>query len=230
MKINFTKVVSVVWFWYDDFMEQNEVNQNSIPLTKGRKDKWESLIYHGDEWIVAYACMPSTAQGPMWFSIGHAVELYLKAAHTKIFGDMDEALKKGHALRDLWNECRQVDPKFMKSYEILDRVYESDLFDNSIYRNLSKDDQLHFINNQNLYIVLKHLQDLKYIGLPWKTRPSGQRAMAWFHPDSFWTLFFKEFRAYLNYPPSGHADHIVQILETSRLSPSAAHYLIELYR
>ena len=93
----------------------------------------------------------------------------------------------------------------------------------------SPDDQIHFIRYQALYVVFKHLQDLKYIGLPWKTRQTGQLAIGFFHPDPIWTEFFQMLRGYLKYPQAGHADHLRDIVEIQTLPASATEYLKQLY-
>jgi hypothetical protein len=54
---------------------------------------WLSLVYHGDEWFVSYACIPSGLPSVVTFSVGHAVELYLKGTHTKVFGDIQKAIR-----------------------------------------------------------------------------------------------------------------------------------------
>jgi hypothetical protein len=189
---------------------------------------WHSLVYHGDEWFAAYACIPSNAVSPIWFSVGHAVELYLKAAHTKLFGDINAAIKHGHRIKDLWDACRQENPNFMKGYAFRDHVFSVDFLDGSVFKHLSSEDQLHFIENQSLYVVFKHLQDLKYLGLPWKSR-SGPMALGFVHPDPYWTQFVRTLRTHLEYPPRDHADRILQMLELGCLPPDAAHYLQALY-
>ena len=190
---------------------------------------WDSLAYHGDEWFAAYACIPGVAVSPTWFSVGHAIELYLKSAHTKLFGDINAAIQHGHKIKDLWDECRKRDPNFMKGYGFRDHIFEMDVLDGSVFKRLTADDRMHFLQNRSLYVVFKHLQDLKYLGSPWKTR-SGPWALGYRHPDPYWTVFIRRLRAYLGYPSQDRADHISQILELGRLPDHAADYLRALYQ
>ncbi len=43
---------------------------------------WSLLAHHGDEWLAAYAALPGQLANVHIFTVGHALELYLKAAHT----------------------------------------------------------------------------------------------------------------------------------------------------
>jgi hypothetical protein len=189
---------------------------------------WDSLAYHGDEWFAAYACIPGVAVSPIWFSVGHAVELYLKSAHTKLFGDIKVAIQYGDKIKDLWDECRKHDPSFMDGYAFRDHIFAMNLLDGRGFKRFSADDQKHLRQNRPLYAVFKHIQDLKYLGTPLKTH-SGPWALGYVHPDPYWIEFVRTLRAYLGYPSQGRADRISQILEVGRLPDSAAAYLRELY-
>ncbi len=192
---------------------------------------WHSLAYHGDEWLVGYACTPPGVPSVLIFSVGHALELYLKAAHAKLFGDFDEALGFGHRVKDLWDACKKGDCAFLPNHEIRDAIFSLDFLDQQVFKTLSRDDQLHFIKYQSLYIIAKHLQDLKYLGLPWKTRKKrGTTGMAWVQPDPYWITLFRDLRGYLGYPPHGKADFIKQQMDLGMIPPTAASYLSGLYR
>lgn len=188
---------------------------------------WHSLSYQGDQWFVSYTCVPPSCIGVTLFSVGHAIELYLKASHTKIFGDFDKAIAYGHKVKDLWDSCKAGDRNFLPNHDIRDNVFRCDFFDRSVFNALSKDDQLHFIKFQCLYIIAKHLQDIKYLGLPWKTRKKGQMSFGSIHPDPYWITLFKDMRNYLGYPLKNKADFIEQVL--SDLPANSAKYLRDLY-
>jgi hypothetical protein len=194
---------------------------------------WHSLAYQGDEWLVGYACAPPGAPSVVTFSVGHALELYLKAAHTKLFGDFDKALKFGHRVKDLWDACKKGDCAFLPNHEIRDAIFSVDFLDQQVFKTLSGDDQLHFIDHQSLYIVAKHLQDLKYLGLPWKTwknwGTTKNASIFYLHPDPYWIALFSDLRGYLGYPPHGKADFIKQHMNGG-ITPAAAGYLSGLYR
>jgi len=189
---------------------------------------WLSLVYHGDEWFVSYACVPSGLPSVVTFSVGHAVELYLKGTHTKVFGDIQKAINFGHNVKDLWDACKGYDKNFMPDYEIRDSVFASDVMKGTLDKRLSKDDQMHLLKNHTLYIVAKYLPDLKYLGVPMKTH-KGPYALGYVHPDPYWIGFFKDMRSYLGYPPKDRADFIEQQLDMGDLPGPAIRYLQGLY-
>lgn len=59
---------------------------------------WDCFLWSADEWIVNYS-LPPNMTGTKLFSIGHALELYLKATYSKMTGDVDEAVRIGHNMR-----------------------------------------------------------------------------------------------------------------------------------
>jgi hypothetical protein len=130
--------------------------------------------------------------------IGHATELYLKAAHAKLTNNISGTVKKAHCLNDLWNECKQCDDNFMPEYELKDAVIDADLMGGHGYGHLSVEDQKHFGINAELYYVCKYLPDLKYLGGPLK-RVTGSFAWGAVSFNPYWIKFFKSFRKYLEY-------------------------------
>jgi hypothetical protein len=199
------------------------------PRKKRYMHTWHSLAYHGDEWIVAYASIPAVAMSASLFSIGHAVELYLKAAHAARFGDVLKAIGYGHRVRDLWSDCRTADESFMPTFGLREHLFDTDLLDSNARSALPQDDQMHYLRHQGLYLVFKHLQDLKYFGLPWKTRRTSPSTIGYVHPDPYWIEFFRELRSCIGYPASGHSDHVAQVLELKLVNGAAADYLRGLY-
>lgn len=188
-----------------------------------------SLAQHGDEWFIAYACAPPLATSAVLFSVRHAVELYLKAAHVAAFGDITKAIKYGHKVIDLWDACKAEDPSFMSSYLLRKEIFAIDFLDSTAVAGLSTQEQLHYLKNQQIYLLFKHLQDLKYFGLPWKTRDTLPKAMAFLHPDPLWISFFRALRSHIGYPRLGCVDRIAQLLELNALPQAAAIYLRDLY-
>lgn len=194
----------------------------------GRLIDCHSLARHGDEWLVAYACVPSLAASASLFSVAHAVELYLKAAHVAAFGDMDRAIRYGHRLMPIWSECRRKDPNFMASYEVREEILSIDFLDYSRVEKLNDDDRANFLELSQLYLVFKHLQDLKYFGLPWKTRGSHAKQWALFYPDSFWVNFFRELRAHIGYPGANDCDQLSIIMRFGTVPDSAVNFLSQI--
>jgi hypothetical protein len=90
------------------------------------------------------------------FSLGQAVELYLKAAYAKLRGSVDEAERKGHDIKALWVGCKDLTEDCMPDYEIRDAVWNADLFGAGWQKdraNLSAEDLDHFERNRELYFI-----------------------------------------------------------------------------
>ena len=78
---------------------------------------WQDFLSPADQWFVAYAVGPMAIAVSL-FSVGHSVELYLKAAFAKQTGDVEKAMKFGHNLKGLWDALKALDPAFMPSCEL----------------------------------------------------------------------------------------------------------------
>ena len=60
------------------------------------------------------------------FSVGHALELYLKAVNTKMFG---------HNVTQIWHDCKLNDAAFLPRFELRETVLSHDLFNPKDYEN-----------------------------------------------------------------------------------------------
>ncbi len=190
---------------------------------------WSRFVEQGDEWLIAYACIPPFAVGASLFSVGHAVELYLKAVYVAKFGTEAEATKFGHRIWNLWDKCRSRDSNFMSAYQLRESVLEVDLLDGNAMKSIPWEDQKHIMQYSNLYLVFKHLPDLKYFGLSWKTRQPKPSSIAYVFPDPRWIEFFRELRLYLGYPLPDRTDWISMALDRRDVPEPAATYLRDLY-
>jgi hypothetical protein len=188
--------------------------------------EWHSFLQAADEWFITYS-LPPMLMKVKFFAIGHTVELYLKAANTKITGDIERAMKFGHNLKAIWDDCKAKDSAFMPKYEIRDDMYNRDLL-LSPFEGLNKEDTIHLGNNYELYIIAKHLPDLKYLGAPLKTM-KGTAGLYLLYPNHFWTFFLKDIRRYLGHPRKGTRDIISYHIDRSALPPKTVQYLRELY-
>jgi hypothetical protein len=79
--------------------------------------EWDCFLDVADQWFVAYSVPPYDTAVKL-FMIGHAVELYLKAANTKITDDIKRAIGFKHRVKQIWSDCKSHDPTFMPNYEI----------------------------------------------------------------------------------------------------------------
>jgi hypothetical protein len=186
--------------------------------------EWDAFLWAADEWIINYSLPPMTLNAVKLFSIGHALELYLKAANTKITGDIERAIAFGHDIPRIWHDCKLQDPHFLPAHELRESVLERNLVDFNDYRRLNKDDLMHFLHDQELYVIAKYLADLKYLGAPLK-RVKGAFGVAYFFPNPRWIDLFKQLRTYLGYPREGHLDIIRQHIEERDIPPSSISYL-----
>ncbi len=189
-------------------------------------DNWIRFLQAADQWLISYSLPPASLAVKL-FSIGHVIELYLKAANTKMTGDMNGSISFGHKIKRVWDDCKSRDKSFMPSYDFRENVYNSD-FMHFHGHNFNHDDQMHFIKHQELYIVAKHLPDLKYYGLPPKTMKNFN-SFGMVHPNDYWIDFLKELRTYLEYPGDNIRDWIRMAIDRRELPFNSAQYLNQLY-
>lgn len=194
---------------------------------ESERGDWTDFLPAADQWFITYA-LPPLLFAVKPFAIGHVVELYLKAAYTKhITHDINQTIRQGHNLKRIWDECKANDANFMPHYELREHIFQSNFLITS-GRDLDRDDYQHFIIHFDLYLIMKHLTDLKYLGTPWRSvgRSYSIRAV---HPDFYWTDFLKELRTYLNYPQPSNLDWIREMINRNELPPYTVLYLGRLY-
>lgn len=142
--------------------------------------EWSMLAGRADEWFHAHLRLSESAgQGgllsPWVFTAGHALELYLKAVVTAYEG-LEVAVRIGHQLPKLWQYCEGFDQfpyKGLLRPELLE--LDRDIYASGNRHQLSPDFQRHLGENELLYLALRHVQDLKYLGTPGKTLRNGLR-------------------------------------------------------
>ena len=69
--------------------------------TKNMAHDWHAFLRTADEWVINYSLLPACSSliAVQLFSVGHALELYLKAANTKLTGNIDAVRCAHHILR-----------------------------------------------------------------------------------------------------------------------------------
>jgi hypothetical protein len=138
---------------------------------------WGGFVSAGDDWLFVYAvtCGPMTLgehlHGPRMFAIGHATELYLKAAYLNSHpGATPQSLIGGfnHAIASLLAKCKKASPELLRDYELRPELLKrDDLFGGATRAMLEEGRNeyfSHFLRHQELYLAAKALQDLKYFG------------------------------------------------------------------
>jgi hypothetical protein len=187
-------------------------------------DDWAVYLRTADEWIVNYSLPILNLTSVKLFSVGHALELYLKASIAKLTGDVDAAVNFGHDIPAIWERCKQLDSSFLPAFELRKTILARDLLDHGDYSQLEKYDLLHFLRHQELYVVAKYLADLKYLGAPLK-KIKGAYAIAVFFPNPEWPTLFASLRRHLGHPEEGKLDVIQYHIEESALPPFSIQFL-----
>lgn len=162
----------------------------------------------GDQWLLGYLHLPGSAAPVPLFSVGHAVELYLKAVFLKHDPKLD-VRKKGHRIDKMLSEIRVSHPPLLASYELRDSAYAKFNLSSPLPISAVVDpDYEHFIRHQELYWVARHLADIKYLGTI-HNNLSPNFAVACMPANPYWANFFREIREHLGWPEVGMwADHI----------------------
>jgi hypothetical protein len=189
-------------------------------------DLCREFIRNGSEFFVAYASAPPLPRASL-FLVGHAVELHLKAAYVDRYGGntsreklINKLTKKySHNIKKLWDYLK-TDPNFMPSFNVREDLYGKNYMDPATMSTLKPEDIAHLSEYSELYMIMGHLQDLKYLFLPWNPGSYG-----FSHPGPFWISLFKELRAYLRYPEAGQVDHIEVLTRTANPSQNVVTYL-----
>lgn len=140
--------------------------------------EWSMLAGRADEWFKAHLRLSASAgQGgllsPWVFTAGHALELYLKAMVAAYEG-LDVAVSIGHHLPRLWQRCEDLNRFPLKGLlrpELLE--LDRDIYAADKRNQLSPETRRHLGENELLYLALRHVQDLKYLGTPGKTLRNG---------------------------------------------------------
>ncbi|MEP7043994.1 MAG: hypothetical protein ABI843_13100 [Dokdonella sp.] len=130
---------------------------------------WSMLAGRADEWSRAYLILsvPSShvALSPLIFAAAHAVELYLKSAVTA-HASFKIAVGFGHKMSELWRYCEALQGfpfKGLLDSKLLDQG--RDIYSVEGRQSLSATQRAHLIENEAMYLAIRHVQDLKYLGV-----------------------------------------------------------------
>jgi len=172
-------------------------------------DHWNAWLYSANEWLINYSLPPHDLLSVKLFSIGHCLELYLKAYITKQTGSYEKATKHGHKIISLWQECISHNSEFLANYELRENILACDVLNQRDCKsNLSEEDFLYYPRYNELFIIAKHLPDIKYLGLPWKTANLRSRNIMCFYLNPMWIDIIKSIRSHLEIPYDRQQDII----------------------
>jgi hypothetical protein len=189
--------------------------------------KWDSFLSAADEWFITYSLPPALPCVKL-FAIGHVVELYLKAANTKLTNDIERAIDFGHNIKAIWDQCKRQSINFMPNFEIKGSVFEKNFLSADVVKRLDKAELMHFLKNQEFYVIAKYLKDLKYLGAPLKSVKNAY-AVGFVHPNPYWIEFLREIRDYIGHPQKDRQDIIANHLQAGDLPNQSINYLESLY-
>jgi hypothetical protein len=189
--------------------------------------KWDSFIHTADEWIINYSMPMMSLVGVKLFSVGHAFELCLKAANTKITGDIDRAIKFGHDIPAIWHDNEKRDSHFLPQHELRKTILKRDLLSPTDYQKLSKKDFREFITHQEIYVAAKYLADLKYLGAPLK-KVKGAYGISMMFPNPIWSDLFRDLRTYLGIPGKGKTSFIQLTIDHEDLPAPTKGFLLDI--
>jgi hypothetical protein len=142
---------------------------------------WSRLAGLADQWFSAHLQLSIVARNsrtdlsPWAFSAGHAIELYLKAA-VAAHESMAKATSFGHKLWSLWRCCEAYEQFPLKGLLRSDLVdLDRDIYSSTARQAFPEDVRRHLSHNELLYLAIRHVQDLKYLGTPGKSLRDGMQ-------------------------------------------------------
>lgn len=186
--------------------------------------EWHSFLWAADQWLINYSLSPSGLSAVTLFSVGHALELYLKACNAKMTGNIDRAVKFGHKVDDIWLDCQAQDSNFLPHRELRPSILALDLLDGNDLGQLAGEDLLHLAKNQEFYIVCKYLADLKYDGAPLKQH-TGPYSFVFITRNPYWASLFQDIRSYLELPQPDRLDLIHHYVDEGELPEASIQFL-----
>ncbi len=186
---------------------------------------WQNFAMLGDEFLVGYSRLDSRIVPVSLFTIGHAVELYLKATVLKIAPDFN-VRRLGHKVGDTIQTIRSLDAALLPNYQLRPAVYTKFMNGSLIPMTATADpDYEHFIANQELYWISGHLADLKYLGTIHNTLPTTFSIMV-MPCNPYWETFFNELREFLDWPIAGSFhDHVATAIAQPVANTSQTQFL-----
>lgn len=188
-----------------------EVTAMSSEPSHQSAKSWDSFLWAADEWIVCYAACPIQLESVNFHAIALAVELYLKAAYSRLTS-VDAAVRKSHCIWELWEGCKVEDSSFMPQYDYkeyicrLGMMHADTTGEDAIAR---MGDTQHYLRHRPFYAIAQSnlAPDLKYLGGPQKSHVSTVPRLL-IKPEDYWIAFFSALRVYLDHPQANRRDVI----------------------
>jgi hypothetical protein len=184
-------------------------------------DRWRQYAFDGDQFFVAYLVLSGASSkrhpdltSPWFFTGGHTLELYLKAAqlkHDPALTNKQLGSHNSNAMVNRWNACRQIKgcplPFDMQPFN-KDRT----MFNFAKWaKSLPMSERQHYLLYGNVYRSIHHLVDLKYLSAGGPSLPD-KPAYAWVMPDKYLIEILQNMRAWLGHNYRGGVDVIAQMI------------------
>lgn len=188
----------------------------------------KSFVDVGNQFLISYACAPHAGMAAGLFNVGHAVELYLKATILKVRPNTD-ASSYGHRIERLLKDVQAAAPLLLSNYTVRPEAADKWLLNPVGPRASGVDpDYDHYIQNNELYWVSRHLQDTKYLFASHKAI-RGSFAIIYAGLNEYWQPFFREIRQHLGLPsPEWKPDRLEQAVSNRAIPGYARDYLAKI--
>lgn len=185
-----------------------------------------SFVDVGDQFLIAYACSSWAGPAVHLFTIGHAAELYLKAALLKIQPGTD-VTKFGHKIGDLLAKLQSYSPSLLAAYTLRKSAADKWLLNPVGPESFGIDpDYDHYVNNMELYWVSRYLADTKYLLASHKAAIKSFVVVST-GLNEYWQPFFRELRNFLGLPDPAHGHDRLANAATSENFPAQARKFLE---
>jgi hypothetical protein len=187
-------------------------------------DIWTDYADAGDQWLAAYAAIPFEATWPVLFSVGHALELYLKAIKAKVEGiEPDHA----HNVEQLWTDAVKVGalpphlhfrPSHFKAFRDGKRVRD-------ILKNGGITAEVwEFQERIELFPVLAAIRDLKYLPLQ-SDQLTTTVGLVVIRPNLYWAGVFRAMRLWLHWPDRPANDLLRRLVASGEIREHGAAFV-----
>lgn len=185
---------------------------------------WQEFAMTADDFLIGYAQLIHPAPPVQLFCVGHAAELYLKAARLKLDTNID-ITKMSHRVGDMISGLQAREPSLLTAYALREAVYKKFIGRLVPMAEISDPDYKHYIRHQELYFVSRYLADIKYMGTAHKVMPITFSIMV--APcNPYWLPFFRELRCFLGWPIQGMwFDYIDRYLKDHRQDSQTRRFL-----
>lgn len=203
-------------------------------ISRSAADKRDSLAFNkqfdesafadlGNQFLISYAC--SSWAGPIanLFSVGHAVELYLKAVVRRISPEIDVSTYR-HDVRRLLSDVQEKAAPLLSTYRLKQSAADAWLLNPIQPIGLGVDaDFDHYSTHSELYWISRYLMDTKYLFASQKgDLAKSPFAFVVMGRNEYWQPFFKELRQFFIAGASARTPDRLELVVANQAVPLEA--------